>query len=93
MDRIDNYLRPNEEYTEIWFEFSDGTGKIGFCKKHALDLTEQDYPKIMDGVRQGWSKEFEINKWTKEQIQDYTMRFFTITIVRRLNSEEISFNN
>lgn len=94
MDRVDNYLVKNQEYTELWFELSNNSiCKIGFCKKHSLELSEKDYPTIIKGLQNGWNKEFEINKWTKKQIYNYAMDFFTLKIRRRLDEKEIPVNS
>lgn len=94
MDRQDNYLVKNEQYTELWFEFSNSSiGKIGFCKKHAANVTEKHYSKIIKGLQNGWNKEFEINRWTRKQIYNYTMDFFTLTIRRQLDEKDIPANN
>jgi len=89
------YLVPNDEYTEIWFLLSNNSkAKIGFCRKHAQQvdkrLTEKLKKRIMDGVRRGWEKEFETNRWTEEQIKQYKETFFKIEIIRRLENEEIT---
>jgi hypothetical protein len=90
MQRVDNYLKPNEEYREVWFEFSNGSiGKVGFCRKHSDHFTDKDYGKIMDGIKHGWEKEFKINKWDAKKIKEYKDTFFNITIRRKLDEKEI----
>ena len=85
------YLVPNKEYTEVWFEFSNASkGKVGFCRKHAKSLRKSNYPKIMEGIRHAWEKEFELNNWSKEQIEEYKKNFFNLTIIRKLSDEEVN---
>ena len=85
------YLVPNEEYSEVWFEFSNNSkGKVGFCKQHSQEITDKDYPKVMEGIRHGWENEFEHNNWTKEQIEKYKKDFFNLIIMRKLSDEEIT---
>ncbi len=94
MEREGYYLKTNSEYTEVLFLLSNGqNAKIGFCKKHAANLTEKDYPAIMAGIRHGWEKEFKINRWSEKQIEEYKKNFFNLTITKRLKDEEITAGN
>lgn len=97
MDLIGNYLRPNDQYNELWFEFSNSSkGRIAFCDEHYKQLkcsdceTEEIFNQVMEGIKRGWEKEFVINQWGKEQIENYKQNFFNITIIRRINDEEVS---
>lgn len=94
LDRVDNYLVPNEQYTELWFELSNSSVcKIAFCKKHVQELSDKDYPAIMQGVKNGWEKEFKITKWEDKQIQEYKNNFFNLTIRRQIDEKDnISVN-
>lgn len=102
MDRIDFHIRPNEEYNELWFEFSNDTvGKIAFCGKHYKQLMSERYenkiPKvmsnrIMEGIKRGWNYEFILNNWTEKQVNKYIEDYFGIVILRRLKDEEIPVN-
>jgi hypothetical protein len=88
------YLIPNEEYSEVWFLFSNKTkAKVGFCKKHAKEvkkrLTQKTKHKIMEGIKNGWEKEFDLNQWSKKQIEEYKKNFFSLEVTRRLKDEEI----
>lgn len=94
MSRDGFYLRPNEEYREAWFLFSNNmTGKVGFCREHFENLSEKDFPDIITGIENGWKREFRMNNWTIEKIDKYKQDFFNLIIIRRLNDEEISANN
>lgn len=86
------YIRPNSDYREIWVEFSNKSiGRVGLCKEHFDNLTEKDYPKIMEGIKHGWEKEFKIDNWSQEKIDKYKENFFNITITRRLDEKDIEF--
>ena len=88
------YLVPNKKYTEVWFEFSNGSkGKVGFCSKHSKSVKKGNYSKIMQGIKHGWEKEFELNNWNKEQIEEYKKNFFNLTIIRILSDEEVNTLN
>ena len=99
MDKIDFHIRPNDEYNELWFEFSNGTkGKIAFCDEHYEifkdkgEISEEDSDRIMNGIKQGWKREFILNRWSKEKIDKYKQDFFSLKILRRLTDEEVSAN-
>jgi hypothetical protein len=96
MDRIDFHIKPNKEYHELWFEFSNGTrGKIAFCSIHynkikkLKKISKKLSDEIMDGIRRGWGKEFELNNWSKEQKEKYKKDFFNLKIIRRIPDEEV----
>lgn len=97
MERVDFHIKPNEQYNELMFEFSNGSkGRIAFCDKHYMELDEcQDgisedcLTEIMDGIKRGWEKEFMLRKWPEEKIQKYKDDFFGVKIIRRINDEEM----
>ena len=98
MDRVDYHIRPNDEYNEIWFEFSnDSKGRVAFCDMHyeqfiKTDITRELSDRIMEGIKRGWEKEFILNDWTKDKIDKYKLDFFNLEITKRISDEEISNN-
>ncbi len=100
MEKIDFHIRPNKEYRELWFEFSNGSkGKIAFCKKDYEKLLKYKkvpakiLDKIMSGIKKGWESEFILNGWSQGQIDKYKKDFFSVKIVRRLDNAEIPAGN
>ena len=96
MDKINFHIKPNKEYKELTFEFSNGsTGIIAFCKKDYdkiikyKKVPKKVLDKIIDGIKHGWESEFILNNWTPEQIEKYKKDFFSLKLTRRIDEKVI----
>lgn len=96
MERKEFRIVPNDEYNELWFEFSNNSqGRIAFCDKHFDKIKNKDKisqrlsNQIMEGIKRGWTAEFTLNVWSDKQIEKYKNDFFDLKILRRVPDEEI----
>lgn len=77
----DGKILPN--YRIVWFDLSNGSKMPLAVDMEAVNIiSEADFERIMDWVRQGWMFEINNKKWTPKEIQDYKDKFFNLTIVR-----------
>lgn len=75
--------RAQKNYTILWFELDNGS-RMPVAMDKSATITEADFEKIMQHVRDGWQWEINQKKWTPKQIQDYKDAFFNLKIEKYL---------
>lgn len=75
--------RTMPNYAIASFELDNGSIMPVAVDKDAV-ITEADFPRIMEYVKQGWLWEISRKNWTEEQTNAYKEMFFNLYIVRRI---------
>lgn len=76
------------EYSEEEL-FLDNNSKmrVAICKTCQDNLSDIDFPAIMDSVVNGWDKELKDNNWDNARKQKYKEDFFNVKIITRSNGK------